>query len=164
MTMENLPEPPEYEIAGKLIAHLRGDETLRPYVYDKPWDAEEQNQALAMAAAQYKGCIAVAPQLPATNPNDADTKAGTLNARLGVVVLCTRNIPGGGSGRMVAALLYKAINGVLRWKYSDSGIPYEEPRVESISTLQMQDMPKLENLHGAVAFVAVTHNYQGPIK
>lgn len=162
--MDTLPEPPEYEIAGKLIAHLRSDETLRPYVYDKPWDAEEQNQALAMAAAQYKGCIAVAPQLPATNPHDTDTKAGTLNVRLGVVVLCTRNIPGGGSGRMVAALLYKAINGVLRWKYSDSGIPYEEPRVESISSLSMQEMPKLENLHGAVAFVAVTHNYQGPIK
>ena len=46
--MENLPEAPEYKLAAHLIAELRRDAVLAPYVYPHPWDRDEQAQCMNM--------------------------------------------------------------------------------------------------------------------
>ena len=162
--MENLPEAPEYMLAAKLIEELRRDAVLAPYVYQHPWDREEQQQALAMAAGQYSGTVAVVPQMPAPNTDDPDGKAGTLRARVAVAILCTQNVPGGQTGRREASLLYKCINALLRWDVAECGIPYTLPKIDSINELDLSAMPKLSNLSGVAIQVSITYNYKKIIK
>ena len=162
--MEDLPEAPEYKLAAHLIEELRRDAVLAPYVYRQPWDRDEQAQALAMAAGQYSGAVAVVPQMPAPNTEDPDGKAGTLRARVAVVILCTQNVPGGQTGRRVAGLLYKSLNAVLRWDVMDAGIPYTQPKIDSINTLELEDMPKLANLSGVLIQASINYNYKQQIK
>ena len=162
--MENLPEAPEYLLAAKLIEELRRDAVLAPYVYQHPWDREEQQQALAMAAGQYSGTVAVVPQMPAPNTDDPDGKAGTLRARVAVAILCTQNVPGGQTGRRVAGLLYKCLNAVLRWDVMDAGIPYTQPKIDSINMLNLAELPKLANLSGVLIHASIVYNYKKPIK
>ena len=162
--MENLPEAPEYMLAAKLIEELRRDAVLAPYVYPHPWDRDEQAQALAMAAGQYHGTVAVVPQLPAPNTEDPEGKAGTLRARVAVAILCTQNVPGGQTGRRVASLLYKCLNALLRWDVTECGIPYTLPKIDSISELDLSAMPKLANLCGVLIQVSINYNYKQIIK
>ena len=162
--MENLPEAPEYKLAAHLIAELRRDAVLAPYVYQHPWDRDEQAQALAMAAGQYSGSVAVVPQLPAPNTDDPEGRAGTLRARVAVAILCTQNVPGGQTGRRVAGLLYKCINTVLRWDVAEAGIPYALPKIDSISELDLSAMPKLANLSGVLIQTSIIYNYKQLIK
>lgn len=162
--MSELPEAPEYRLAARLIDELRRDAVLAPYVYAQPWDREEQHQALAMAAGQYSGTVAVAPQLPAPNTDDPDGTAGTLRARLAVAILCTQQVPGGQTGRRVASLLYKVINALLRWDVTACGIPYTEPKIDSINTLNMSELPKLTNLTGVLIHASIVYNYKKTIK
>lgn len=162
--MENLPEAPEYKLAAHLIAELRRDAVLAPYVYQQPWDREEQAQALAMAAGQYSGTVAVVPQMPAPNTEDPEGRAGTLRARVAVAILCTQNVPGGQTGRRVASLLYKSLNALLRWDVAEAGIPYTLPKIDSINTLELEDMPKLANLSGVLIQASINYNYKQPIK
>ena len=162
--MEDLPEAPEYKLAEHLIAELRRDGVLAPYVYQQPWDRDEQAQALAMAAGQYSGTVAVVPQMPAPNNDDPDGKAGTLRARVAVAILCTQNVPGGQTGRQEASLLYKCLNAVLRWDVMDAGIPYTQPKIDSISELDLSAMPKLANLSGVLIQASIIYNYKQQIK
>ena len=162
--MENLPEAPEYVLAAKLIEELRRDAVLAPYVYRQPWDREEQSQALAMAAGQYYGTVAVSPQLPAPNDDDRDGITGTLRARVAVAILCTQNVPGGQTGRRVAGLLHKCLNAVLRWDVAEAGIPYTLPKIDSISELDLSAMPKLANLSGVLIQASINYNYKQLIK
>ncbi|MGN0836205.1 MAG: hypothetical protein ACI4OS_02085 [Akkermansia sp.] len=162
--MSDLPQAPEYTLAEQLIASMRQDAALAPYVYQTPWDREEQHQALAMAAGQYSGTVAVAPQLPAPNTDDPDGTAGTLRARLAVAILCTQQVPGGRTGRRVAGLLYKVINALLRWDVTACGIPYALPKIDSINTLDMSELPKLANLQGVLINASIVYNYKRHIK
>ena len=162
--MENLPEAPEYMLAAKLIEELRRDAVLAPYVYQHPWDRDEQAQALAMAAGQYSGAVAVLPQLPAPNTDDPEGRAGTLRARVAVAILCTQNVPGGQTGRREASLLFKCINALLRWDVAECGIPYTLPKIDSINELDLSAMPKLANLSGVAIQVSITYNYKKIIK
>lgn len=162
--MQNLPEAPEYRLAAHLIAELRRDAVLAPYVYQHPWDRDEQAQALAMAAGQYSGTVAVVPQIPAPNPDDPEGRAGTLRARVAVVILCTQHVPGGQTGRQEASLLYKCLNAVQRWDVTECGIPYALPKVESINTLDLAEMPKLANLSGVMIQASINYNYKQLIK
>lgn len=162
--MENLPEAPEYKLAAHLIAGLRRDAVLAPYVYPHPWDRDEQAQALAMAAGQYSGAVAVVPQLPAPNTDDPEGRAGTLRARVAVAILCTQNVPGGQTGRRVAGLLHKCLNAVLRWDVAEAGIPYTLPKIDSISELDFSAMPKLANLSGVLIQASINYNYKQLIK
>jgi len=162
--MENLPEAPEYKLAAHLIAEMQKDAQLAPYVYRQPWDREEQSQALAMAAGQYYGTVAVSPQLPAPNDDDRDGITGTLRARVAVAILCTQNVPGGQTGRREASLLFKCINALLRWDVAECGIPYTLPKIDSINELDLSAMPKLANLSGVAIQVSITYNYKKIIK
>jgi len=158
--MHGLPEAPEYRLAELLIEELRRDAALAPLTYPEPWDKRDQAQALNMAAAQYGGCVAVSPQPPAVNSDDPECKTGNLRARLGVAALTTRNMPGGSAGRFAAGLLYKAINTALRWDPAAAGIPYAEPKIDSISTLDLGDLPELMNLDGMALSISVVYPYK----
>lgn len=162
--MENLPEAPEYKLAAHLIAELRRDAVLAPYVYPHPWDRDEQAQALAMAAGQYSGTVAVVPQIPAPNTDDPEGRAGTLRARVAVAILCTQNVPGGQTGRQEASLLYKCLNVMQRWDVTECGIPYTLPKIDSISMLNLEEMPKLANLSGVLIQASIIYNYKQLIK
>ena len=57
-----MKEAPEYALAKALITLLRGDEALGESVMAEPWDQDDQNQNLAMAAGQHGVAVAVCPQ------------------------------------------------------------------------------------------------------
>ena len=79
---------PEYCLARALIAHLRQQGELAESVLPEPWDRADQNQNLALSAAQYGLAVAVCPQPPAMVSEGA-TDSGFLQARVAVVILTT---------------------------------------------------------------------------
>jgi len=79
---------PEYCLARALIAHLRQQGELAQAVLPEPWDRADQNQNLALSAAQYGLAVAVCPQPPAMVSEGA-TDSGFLQARVAVVILTT---------------------------------------------------------------------------
>lgn len=164
MTSTELPEAPEYRLAGLLIKHLAEDSTLAPYVYPEPWDREDQCQGLAMAAQQYSGVVAVLPQPPGLLPADSQAKTGTLAARLVVVVLTTENLHPDRGARQAAGLFYKLINAVMQWDPQSAGIPYALPQVEAIAELDTSKITGLENLTGRDLTLSIPYNYKQKIK
>lgn len=158
------PEAPEYALSRKLIADLGGDALLGPLVYEHPWEKLAQCQALAVAASSRSVCIAVSPQLPEPVSDPAGQKAGMLDARLAVLVLFQRNVPGKGIGERVAGLNYALLNYLLRWDPSQTGIPYTEPRVTSVAPLVAADYKEFAEMSGIVLGVSISYNYKKAIR
>lgn len=162
--MENLPEAPEYRLAGMLLRHLAEDVELEPYVFREPWDRTAQTQALAMAARQFRGVVAVIPQTPGLLSADSGTRTGTLLVRLALVVFATANVTCDKAARRAAGLFYLTLNRALRWDPQAQGIPYALPTPEAIAELDTGQMEGLENLTGYSLTLSIPYNYKQKIK
>lgn len=139
---------PEYALARALIAHLLQQEGLEDIVLPEPWDREDQNQNLAMAAAQYGMAVAACPQQPAM-VSDSATDAGYMQARVAVVILTTAQVQDGTAAETAAAAAGLVIAACLGWGYQARGIPYAAPRLLEAAPLDTASMAGFENLIGS---------------
>lgn len=150
---------PEYALARALIAHLQGQEGMAEMVLPDPWDREDQNQNLAMAAAQYGLAVAACPQLPAMVSEGA-TDAGYMQARVAVVILTTAQVQDGTAAQRAAAAAGLALAACLGWEYQARGVPYAAPRLLEAASLDTASMAGFENLIGSTLTLGWRVNYK----
>lgn len=161
MTTDDLPEAPEYVAAAQLIADMREAATLGDRVYSEPWDRLDQCGALALAARQYSGAVAVVPQLPEVDASAAAAGAGVLKSRLCILLLYPAQLPGKERARKASRLLYAVLNFLLNWQPSrDTGLPYREPTVTDVSALSVADYKEFKELTGVVIGIDINSNYK----
>lgn len=149
---------PEYALSRALIAHLGRQDGLTDAVLAEPWDRADQNQNLAMAAAQYGLAVAVCPQPPAM-AGDAAADTGYLQARAAVVILTTRQVHGSAAAEAQSAAAGRVIAACLGWDYKARGIPYAAPRLLEAAPLDTASLADFENLIGSTLTLGWRVNY-----
>lgn len=154
-----MKEAPEYALAKALITLLQGDEELGEAVMAEPWDQDDQNQNLAMAAGQHGVAVAVCPQRPVVI-SEAATQASYMQARVAVVVLTTTQVLEGTALARLAAVSGRVLASCLRWDYSAAGIPYAEPAVLEVQEVSTESVAGLNNLLGTAVMLGWRVNYK----
>ncbi len=159
-TMTPPRSAPEYELARKLIAHLKTQEDVAACVLAEPWDEGEQANDLVLAAKSHNLAVAVAPQPPVSLPGESDTTGG-LQARLAVVVLTTRQVRGR-AVEVQATAAARVLALCMGWAPEVRGIPYADATLEGVTALKVDDFPafKQANLTGTVIALGKKVNYR----
>lgn len=162
--MDTIPTAPEYVFAEHLIEYLQ--ETLPELtIHPRPWDAADQTQSIAVAAATSRGVVAVSPQPPAQLAEDNEGKTGTFRARVAVLVLVQRNVTAADAPRRAAGTL-AAVLGALQSYFpkQGAGIPYAAARVDSIARLNAAEYKEFKEVAGLAVFVSLPVNYKQYLK
>lgn len=150
---------PEYALARALIAHLRQQVELADAVLPDPWDREDQNQNLAMAAAQFGLAVAACPQ-PPTLVGEGAAEAGFLQARVAVVILTTAQVQDGAAAELQAAAAGRALAACLDWDFQARGVPYAAPRLLEAAQLDTASLAGFDNLLGSSLTLGWRVNYK----
>lgn len=158
--LAKLPPAPEYLLARSLIAHLREDELLRALVLEEPFDKEDQFSQLSMSMQSYTGALAVAPQAQLRVPH-AESKTGVMEITLVILVIVSSLSMDGAAcqAENLAKLSAQSLRTASKWMPSIRGIPYLEPKIQSVAEASTAELPELEGSQGRIITLTQTINY-----
>lgn len=158
--LSQFPAAPEYLLARSLIAHLRADELLADLVLAEPFDKEDQFSQLSMSMQSYTGALAVAPQAQLSVAH-AEAKTGVMSVTLVILVIVSSLSMDGAAcqAENLAKLTAQSLRAASKWMPSIRGIPYIEPKIQSVAEASTSELPELEGSQGRMITLSQTINY-----
>lgn len=153
---------------GELAVQLPGGAQVESLVFPEPYDSQDQNDRLSLAAAQYGAAIVVAP----AGVGDGPAPEGAPWVRslsTAVMVLTTKDVPHGFviDGREVSAaelaltVCDHAAARLMAWLPDIEASVAERPRVSDIQPADLaREFPGHENLIAHLITIEQRFNYK----